>query len=68
MGVTTLVSILYNGLYLKNEQLELTDFLHAGTSYKFTQIKRCLKMLGWAWSNGCGQFGVRTQKVTVSKE
>ena len=32
MGMANLVSALWNWLYLKNEQIELTDFLHVGTN------------------------------------
>ena len=35
MGLANLVSRLWKWLYLKNEQMELIEFLHAGTnSYK----------------------------------
>ena len=33
--------------YLKNEQMELTDFLHAGTNS--CKLKSDWKFLGWAW-------------------
>ena len=32
MGVASLVMGLYNWLYLKTEQIESIDFLHAGTN------------------------------------
>ena len=32
MDVANLVSGFWNWLYLQNEQIELTDFLHAGTN------------------------------------
>ena len=44
MGVANLVS----GLYLKNEQLELADFLHADTNSH--KLKGDWKFSGWAWS------------------
>ena len=31
-GYGNMVSGLWNWLYVKNEQMELTDFLHAGTN------------------------------------
>ena len=53
--------------YLKNENMELTDFLHAGTNlYK---LRVALKFLGVGMvKNGCGQSGNGTLKLTVSKE
>ena len=32
MGVVSLVTGLWNGLYLKNESMEWTDILHAGAN------------------------------------
>ena len=57
-----------NWLYLKNEQMELTDFLHTG--HKFMQIKRRSKILGvdMVKNDGCGQSGDGTLKLTVSEE
>ena len=67
MGVTNLVSGLWNWLYFQNEQMELTCFLHAGTiSHK---IKRWLKILGVSMvKNGSGEFGGGSLKLTVSEE
>ena len=76
MGMANLASGLWNWLYLKNELMELTDFLYAGAnSYK-------LKGENWKWwklkkikhfgigmvKNGCGQSCDGTLKLDVSKE
>ena len=54
-------------MYLKKEQMELTDFLHAGTNS--CKLKGDLKFLGCAWSKiGCGQYGDRTLKLIVAAE
>ena len=55
MGVSNLVSGLWNLLYLKNKQMETTEFLHAGTdSHKLKE----LKIFGVSMvKNGCGRFG-----------
>ena len=44
MGVASLVLGLWNWLYLKNEQMELTDFLQAGTN--LDKLKGDWKFLG----------------------
>ena len=43
-------------LYLKNEQMELSDFLHA--SINSQKLKVDWKLLGWAWS----EMGVASNK------
>ena len=48
MGVANLVSGLWNLLYLKNKQMETTEFLHAGTDSR--KLKDNWKFSGWAWS------------------
>ena len=46
-------------LYLKNELMELTIFFPCW--YKFTQIKRWLKIFGVSmFKNGCDQTGDKT--------
>ena len=35
-------------MYFKNEQMELTVFLHTGTNSR--KLKNDGKFLGWAWS------------------
>ena len=46
MGLANLVSKLQNWLYLKNEQMELTDFWHAGAySHKLIGDET---IFGWA--------------------
>ena len=54
-------------LYLKNDQMELTDFF--ARWYKFTQIKRWLKIL-WVGKvkNRFGQSGHGTLKLIVFEE
>ena len=50
--------------YLKNEVMELTDFLHAGT-----QIKSWMKIFGAGMvKNGCGYSDDRILKFTVTEE
>ena len=50
---------LENWLYLKNEQMEWTDFLHVDTdSQKFKTAQKCI---GWAWS----KMGVVIQVTVV---
>ena len=60
------ISGLLNLLYFKNELLELTDFLHAGTiSHK---LKTDQNFCVWTFvKNGCGQSGRRTLKLKISK-
>ena len=48
MGVTSLVTELYNWQYLKNEQIKQTDFLHVGTDSQ--KLKAYQKFSGWAYS------------------
>ena len=59
MDVANLVSGLWSRLYLKNEQMELTDFFLC--CHKLTQIERWLKIL-WVKmvKDESGQFDDRT--------
>ena len=51
-------------MYHKNKQIELTDFLHAGSN---SHILKGDWLGEWA-SFGCGQFGDGTLKLTVFEE
>ena len=56
-----------NWLYLKNELMELIEFLHAGTNSH--KLKSDGKYLEWAWSkNRYSQSGDGTLKLNVSEE
>ena len=57
-----------SGLYtLKNEQMKLTDFLHAGTNSRI--LKGDWKFLGLAMvKNRRSQSGGRTLKLTISEK
>ena len=51
MVLSNLVSGLWNWLYLKNEQMDLTDFLHVDTDPQ--KLKAEQKFIGWTWSKMC---------------
>ena len=53
-------------MYLKNEQTELTDFLHSGTGSR--KLKGGINFLGMVSGNRCGQSGGGTPKLTVFEE
>ena len=53
-------------MYLKNEQTELTDFLHSGTGSR--KLKGDINFLGMVSGNRCGQSGGGTPKLTVFEE
>ena len=66
MGVANLVLGLSNWLYIKNEQMELTDFLQGGTNlYK---LKGDWKFMVLHGKNGCDQSDDGTQKLAVSEQ
>ena len=48
MTLVSLVTGLWNWLYLKNELMEWTDILHAGANSE--KLKVILIIFGWAWS------------------
>ena len=66
MCVANLVSGLWNWLYLQNEQMELTNFLHAGTNSH--KLRDDWKFWGDLGKNGSSQFVDGTLKLTVSEE
>ena len=58
-------------VYLKNEQMESNDFLHACTNENQMKIKLKGNWKFWGVGmvkNGCGQSGVRTLKLNVYEE
>ena len=48
MGVASLITGLQNWLYLKNELIKLTDFLHGGANSGKQKVVSMI--FGWAWS------------------
>ena len=67
VDVVNLVYWLKNWMYLKNEQMKLSDFF--GCKYKFMQNKRWLNIFGVGMvKNGCAKPGDGTLKWTVSEQ
>ena len=61
IGVTSLVTGLLNLLYLKNEQMEQIDFLHAVINSEKLKVDSII--FGWAWSKMAIAFSSSDPKM-----
>ena len=66
-GVTLHVTGLSNLLYLKNEVMNLADFLHADTNSEKLQITLITFLMG-VLTNRLDLLGLRTLKYAISQE